>query len=384
MSIKTIAHLAHQCIASDGGPSIKRTHVHELIAAAFGYGSLAALQAEAILFADPDEATDDRPTRVDAVKARSRELRYPDPTGDLIATRLCDVLAEHHLDAIRIADLVRSLRGDTHPDEWIEPDDDPDEGDGDDEGPSRRYPWEFGFDDGDPDPILLEGLNAAAERGSPLAHYALALIHGANRYLERDSGIRPYWYEQRQAGVILEGVQIEWADAWQRHITARQAFEHHLREAARLQHPSAAIDLARHFRDPSIFESGLDLSRQDPRQLADLATSLGRHADAQRWLTIAAEAGDTGAMYALIEGHDADDLQRCWTWLYLAQLHGVDLTKDRYHAIHEDGSDYDDDVGGPMYADGVDGLHLEPLTPEADVFAQQAAQAIFTKAAPGK
>jgi len=381
MSIKSIAHLAHQRVASDNGPSIKRTHVYELFAAAFGYGSYAALQAEAVFFADTGQVPVDRPTRITAVKARSQELGYPDPAGDLIATRLCDVLPEQGLDAIRITDLVRSLRGDTHPEEWAEPgDDDPDENDHEDDRPDRHYPWTFGFDESDPDPVLLEGLKSAAERGSALAHYALALIHGDDQYTESDTEARPYWYEQRQAGVVLQGVQVEWADAWERHVTAKQAFEFHLRAAARLRHPEALIDCARFFRDPAVFESGLDLSQQDPGQLADLAASLGRHADAKRWLTVAAEAGDTGAMRTLIEGHDAGDLQRCWLWLYLAELFGTDLTQGHHFAINEYGSEYDDDVGGPAYVAGEDGIELESLPAEADVLARQAAQAIFAKA----
>ena len=57
----------------------------------------------------------------------------------------------------------------------------------------------------------------------------------------------------------------------------------------------------------------------------------------------------------------------------------VDLTKDEYRAIHEAGSDYDDDIGGPMYADGADGIELPPLPPEADARALQAACEIFSR-----
>lgn len=54
MSIKTIAHLAHQRIASESGLSFKRSHFCELIAAAFGYGSSAALTVDAVLFVGDD------------------------------------------------------------------------------------------------------------------------------------------------------------------------------------------------------------------------------------------------------------------------------------------------------------------------------------------
>ena len=53
---------------------------------------------------------------------------------------------------------------------------------------------------------------------------------------------------------------------------------------------------------------------------------------------------------------DDFDLQQKWTWVYLAQLMGTDLTVSDHYAIHEDGSMYYDDVGGPMYVDGRDAL----------------------------
>ena len=49
----------------------------------------------------------------------------------------------------------------------------------------------------------------------------------------------------------------------------------------------------------------------------------------------------------------------------------------RYYAINEDGSDYDDDVGGPAYAAGRDGIDLAPISAEQDAAAKQAAQGLF-------
>ena len=47
------------------------------------------------------------------------------------------------------------------------------------------------------------------------------------------------------------------------------------------------------------------------------------------------------------------------------------------YAINEDGSDYDDDVGGPAYVAGRDGVDLEPLAPAQDAAARLAAQKLF-------
>ncbi len=43
----------------------------------------------------------------------------------------------------------------------------------------------------------------------------------------------------------------------------------------------------------------------------------------------------------------------------------------------EDGSDYDDDVGGPAYVAGRDGVNIEPLAPAQDAAARLAAQKLF-------
>lgn len=56
---------------------------------------------------------------------------------------------------------------------------------------------------------------------------------------------------------------------------------------------------------------------------------------------------------------------------------GTDLSKDAYFAINEDGSEYDDDVGGPAYAAGRDGVDLDPLSADQDLAVRQAAQRLF-------
>jgi len=107
------------------------------------------------------------------------------------------------------------------------------------------------------------------------------------------------------------------------------------------------------------------------------AERLGRVVDAKHWLTVAAESGDTDAMLRLIEEHDHGDLARCWTWVYLSRLVGTDPSKGAYYAINEDGSEYDDDVGGPVYVVGRNGVDLDFLSAEQDAAARQAAQDLF-------
>jgi TPR repeat protein len=178
---------------------------------------------------------------------------------------------------------------------------------------------------------------------------------------------------------VLTGVEKEWAEAYEAHLTKAEKYLRHLREAGRLGNQQALLDLADRFDDPSFFEQSRRDVGADPAAVAAIAERMGRAADAKHWLTVAAESGNTDAMLQLIEEHDQDDLLRCWTWVYLSQLVGTDLSKDAHYAINEDGSDYDDDVGGAVYAAGRDGVDLAPLNDELDAVARSAAKQIFRR-----
>ncbi|WP_218918028.1 hypothetical protein [Noviherbaspirillum massiliense] len=272
-----------------------------------------------------------------------------------------------------LAELVGKLR-----DVFVDLDDDPD--DGNDENTWDGLPqgrWTAPRDL--VNPILLEGLEAAADKGIGLAHYALALIHDPNHNENSHEAGSAYWYARAQQGQVLTGVPKEWAEAHAAHLARTAKHAHHLLEAARLGEPLALLDLADQSGDPAFFEQGHSDVDADPAWVADLAQRLGRKGDAGKWLTLAAQAGDTDAMRELIDTHDAGDSSRCWTWIYLAELLGTDLTADDYHAVHEGGSPYDDDVGGAVYVDGLGGVKLAPLDVERDTLARQAAMDIFSQ-----
>jgi len=127
------------------------------------------------------------------------------------------------------------------------------------------------------------------------------------------------------------------------------------------------------------FEKAKNVLDHDPLSVVEIAENMGRMEDVRHWLTIAAETGDIDSMRRLIEEFVQADLQRCWTWLYLAQLLETDLTKDNHYAIHEDGSDDEDDVGGPIYVDGQDGIKIASLNRDQDGVARITAQELFTK-----
>lgn len=182
-----------------------------------------------------------------------------------------------------------------------------------------------------------------------------------------------------QSGRELSGFEKEFALAYLQQLTSQKKYQFHLREAARLGCDLALLDLAEKFDDHAFFESDHRDVDADPMRVADIARELGRPEAYRYWLTVAAEGGHIGAMRELMENYEMDNLLRCWTWIYLSQLLGKDLTKDRHYAINEDGSEYDDDIGGNMFLGGEDGIDLPILESEQDSLARANAEALFNR-----
>lgn len=362
MTIKELAYSVQQLLQAKTATSFKRAHIYELLAASFGFNSQAAFSVDTVL---AELCCNDSRSVPQCLSIRRRciELGYQPDIATLVTSALESFLTERQIGIASISSVISRLRG-AFPDLGDELEYDEDEL----FNPSNEA---LG-------PILLDGLDAAASKGHALAHYALALIYAPDDEDDLGAG-SSYWYAQMQQGRVLTGVEKEWAEAHAYRLAQAEKYAHHLKAAGRLGHQDALLDLADRFDDPSFFEqSCLDIDA-DPAAVADIAERMGRPADVRHWLTIAAENGDTDAMLQLIEDYDHMDLQRCWTWMYLSQLVGTDLSQDAHYAINEDGSDYDDDVGGPIYVAGRGGVDLAPLAPAQDAIAKLAAQRLFNQ-----
>jgi hypothetical protein len=342
-----------------------------LLAASFGFNSNAALGADAV-FTEQSLSSRRASSYGSLVRNRCIEIGYQPDVADAVSIALPAYLSERQIGVITIADLVAHLRYEAgHQDDYSDDDEEPDDRD---DTLDDQWVDSVALES----PILLDGLEDAACKGNALAHYALALIHVPEEDEERNVG-SDYWHSQAQQGRLLTGVEKEWADDYVTSLARSEKHAHHLREAARLGQQDALLELADRFEDPAFFEQAAPHSNADPTVVAEIAQRLGRHGDAKKWLTIAAEAGDTEAMRQLIEEYDQRDLVRCWTWVYFAKLKDVDLTMDEHYAINEDGSPYDDDVGGAAYVGGRDGVVIDPISAEQDATARDAAQKLLGK-----
>lgn len=331
MTIKNIVYSAHQKLKNVTTPPIKQTHIYELFAASFGFNSYASLKSVAILAILVEPVT----LNQDMIKQRASALGYTEfPSENLIG-----ILEQEALGAIPFKELASRLN----------------------EGVTLSN-------------SDLEQLSAA--KTNAWAHYCLALHYLDTEEDDEQLGSK-YWYQQMQSGHKLSGVEKEWALAYKAQLSKSSKYEFHLRQAASLGCDLALLDLAENFDDASVFDNNHQFISADPMRVAEVAENLDRHQDQHHWLTVAAKAGNIEAMRELIEVYDSNDLVLCWTWVYLSRLLDHDLTKDNHIGIHDDGSDYDDDIGGPMYVGGTEGVDLEPLIKEQDEEAQLAAKSLF-------
>lgn len=381
MNIKEFALHTQQHIESAAATTFKRSHVYELMAAAFGYRTYAALCSEAVFHRRPRPSAPETYNLL-GVASRCSDLGYTS-AADKVTTNFLEALAAERLGVVKIADVISKFRSTDDDANWdmsaAERDTQSDT--------SATDPFD---DDLDPDTdkpsdVLIESLETAAGRANADAHYALALLYRS----DADDDELPahdgsYWHKQRLAGAELSAVANEWADEFERENKRFPKAGWHLRESARLGHLDAQLDLADLYADPMFFERALaDDDVDDPARVAEIAHRLGRPRDAHRWFTIAAESGDVDSIRTLIETYDRDDLSKCWTWLYFAKLLGTDLTQSDMRAYHdggpEDGQEYDDDLGGPAYVAGDEGVELPPLSTGDDRVAQERANEMYRR-----
>lgn len=394
MTVKNLAHTAHHQLQATCGISVARSHVHELLAAAFGYGSWAAFRADCVL---SDAGIGDLgPENGPSLAGRALQLNIPQHACSIAASTVYSLLQERRIGALRwesIDALTRPLVGstsDSRPDEWA--DDDGDEDDLDFEDEPASVPPPSPAANLSRSPLLLDDL--ASRELHPRVHHQIACAFRCQKP-------NPYLYEESMKGRVLTRVEQTWADQYLLEAPKYRAYEHHLRLAALGGVRQAAAEYASAFEDASFYDRAEGLNGEvDPRRMAELApTEQRRH----KWLRIAVEQGsrqalddlahegDAWALEKLAREGDVDALRalaeeaagkgaalRAWAYQNFAARLGVDLTKSDYHAYHSEGEHagdfYDSDFGGPMHVDGSPAVELPTLDAAGQVLASDMAQ----------
>lgn len=398
MNIPSFAHQTQARLKDSIAVDLKRAHVYELMAAAVGLGSHAALLHQGLLCPLPSEplAKHYGALHQNQCTARATALGYPHEQSAPLATALCSEMADQRLGLVPFEDILDALLSGSRQLYREEPHDD-----------AYFDALEAAYEAGnsvwpdDPEPLrldcpwIIQALHAAAARRDGRAHLALGLMFGASTRTDSDdfedyddfdeldelpdSRAGLYWYERQQKGETLTGVELEWAQAYADRIQRSNLAERDLavRLGSAREHFSAAAELGQHdalllladrYGDDRFFDLENPQVKADPLWIADLAERVGRYEWAPAWITLAAERGNIRAMRELIEYHHQKDPFKAWTWFYLAQLMGTDLTQDNYRAVHE---------GGAMFAVGEDGVILPPADEQVRIQAQQEAKRLF-------
>ena len=365
MTIKEQTYQLHTLLKALGCHELRRSHVHELLAAALGYSTYAGFQHGATWCTVPFALTEIEPN-VERLLDRCTDLDLPSHHAMQIAQVVPDFLRQSPYAPVSFTALIAAGEDDDEALEWAPwvathlMDSEP-----------RRRRTELLEEDS----VLLEGLEAAAKRGVAEAHLALAVLLDSHAMTWGDEADRL----KRQ--VVREGTwtspYLSLTDAQADLFGMEKKHRHHLLAAARGGDLRAMLETAERYGDPAVLlrEPSEDM---DPMTMADIARE---HVDEEKqryWLTGAAEEGEVGAMRELIEDFEESD-EQAWVWMHLSRLLGQDLSIGRHVAINEDGSEWDDDIGGPAYVGGDDGIELNALPIEANAVALRMAELLFSR-----
>lgn len=353
MAMKELAYTAKRQLESATHQSFRNAHVHELLAACFGFKSRAALYANhvlAVLDAEPMVPGE----HLLSLQRRLVELGYLHAV-EAAGTTLMHLIQERRLGALTIEAVLAELNGYSWEFQygWTGEDED------DEASASQRQPSL----DTDHIDLLIHGLAEVAKRDHAMAHYALALIYRGDD-LDVAEGSE-YWHSQLAQGRELKGIELEWAQAYKKSMSFPQREAFHFQEAARLGYIDAQLEQA--------------------QIAAEQAEEQGDFEGAKRWFTEAATLGDVNAMRALIDEYDQQSLFQNWVWIFFSELLGNDLRKSSLRAYHDGGmyadQDYDDDQGGPLYVAGDEGVELAEVSAEQALEARRIAEQLFSKIA---
>jgi hypothetical protein len=379
MTLKELAHSAQQHLQSRTGLPVKRGHVHELLAAAFGYQSWAAFRSESLL-ADAgvgDALSGASPQLI----GRAVQLGYAQAMSLQLADALAEFATARQVSCIRWTHVLEALT--VAPRREDEGNLDDQDGDWDDGGDAdtSAIADPSGSERFLKSALLLDSLEQAAEGADGQVHHLLAALYRCKRP-------NPYLYEESLKGRQLTRIEQGWVDEYLLAEPRFRKYEQHLKAAALAGVRPAAVEYAAAFDSREFFELAERMSGDvDAERMARIA----RTPEAQaRWTLTAAENGSLTALKQLARGGQAwaqerlaeqghihalrdvaeraveqGDAMQAWIWQHLALLHGVDLTVSTTRAYHEggpqDGEFYDSDFGGAMYAAGDEGLRLPAL-----------------------
>lgn len=307
MSVKTIAFE----ISNNSQPKVKRTLCYELIAAAFNFCSYASATATNHVFVSISSP----PALNHNLLSQRADLLNLEK--DSVIPLVVTALNRHPLEPVTLDQLVYQIETGN----IIENDD------------------------------LYEQLERIATKGEGKAHYCLAVLYAGRM---GDSIPSDYWYNRLTAGETLDEFEQEFADNYRAYIENKVKFNAHLEDAIAHRVPYAILMKMR-LGDGGIPEEDHFYSdtERDEINLWALAEHAGE--------------GDIDAIEELSRLYSLRNPVLAKALVEFSTHLGVDISVDKTFAIDEYGHPYDDDIGGPMYADIVEGINIDGLNEEQEL-----------------
>lgn len=394
------------------GLRIKRTHVYQLLASAFGFGSWEALRTQRVL---ADGIGDAPPLESSAVVGRALQLELG--AGHAVQEAADAVLHEirvRNLRSLVTADLfARALTDGMWPvnggwefaphhdhDERWEDEDEP-EKDALTVGVDVRLEWLRTLRSSS---VLRASLADRAAAGDARCHLLLAALRRCRKP-------NSYLFDEEQRGRRLNATEKAMKAEFLESVGRFPAYEHHLREAAKAGIAQAAIEYAYVFSDDrwlqaAEFHGDADLLLAAAEVARDEATGTdfllrGSETSSQKILEELgarghpagvehlASHGDRAALMSLASSALRDgNTELAWSWKLVAQEYGVDLEDPAAEALHAEGPHagerYDDDIGGPAYIEELEVIELPQIHQEGLVRARKRAEEIVAGARTSK
>lgn len=236
MTLRELAHLAQQTLQNHAGCPVKRSHVHELLAAAFGHRSWAAFRATAVL---ANAGVGEGPSGASSqLIGRAVQLGYHQQAAAEMAQSFLAFIAEHQLSSVSWSALGAGLappvvaENDAQDDDHEEFDEDEPAAPVRATGATREQLMRS--------PMLISSLEEAAASSNPQAHFILAALY-------RCRTPNPYLYEESLKGRVLNAAERGWVDDYLRLEPQHRKYEAHLKAAALGGVRAAALEYGIHF-----------------------------------------------------------------------------------------------------------------------------------------
>lgn len=340
MTIKAFVHTTQLELKDVLGISLKRSHIYEMIAAAYGYSTYASLQADAILLSNTkwQVALD-----VSAIEARANILGISIP--ELIAQKLATLLVQAGIISLRVKEILRNRLNDDYITQlYIKSNQLP---------PNSTTASRFSSSDHYAGELM--NMFKQNEFNSPLVHQGLVQL---SAFADRNASSFTDFELHQKLYKIASG--FNGADINALVDTDKERYiywYHHLKKAAMSFDMDAVFELASHGLDSSLYIGYMGGSKRS-ESIAIECETRGMVVNAYYWWIVSAINGSVDAIYKLVSDYDKEDSFRCWVWIFLAKELGFDLLTST-----DTTTSYDMHSGDESYTFSLPGKILPALTP---------------------